>query len=152
MPDDHLHQGSAGPDHAEPEAAVGSAVSALSQLSDELHSAWHPAHAAHLLALTAQDEGLIAQLDKLITDVGHWALGLPDKEGLLVYQELLRAAARLESVRVQIAAQTGALVRYQHPPACLDNSSSSTPHPGYPGPDFPQAPARLPRKSTGHRR
>lgn len=153
MPDQHLHQDPASADGAGPEAAVASAVSALSQLSDELRSAWHPAHAAHLLdQLTAPDQGLIAQLHHVVADVGHWALGLPAEEGRLMYTELLHAAARLESVRVQIAAQSRALVRFSSLTPARTAQVAPPPNPITPGPASPHAPACPPHRSTRHRR
>ncbi|MFF4285665.1 hypothetical protein ACFY0R_10095 [Streptomyces sp. NPDC001633] len=122
-------------------------------MADELHNAWHPAHVAHLLdQLTAPDQGPITQLHDLITDAGHWALGLPDGEGRLLYAELLHAAARLESVRVQIAAQAGALVRFSALAPAQTAQAASRPTPVITAPASPQVPVRTPHSSKGQRR
>ncbi|MGW2404059.1 hypothetical protein ACWCXK_05975 [Streptomyces sp. NPDC001739] len=153
MPDQHPHENPDNADLAGPEAAIGAAVSALAQLSDELRDAWHPAHAAHLLdQLTAQDQGLITQLHQVITDAGHWALELPSDEGQLMYIELLHAAARLESVRVQIAQQTGALVRFSSLVPARTSQAATFRNPGPSGSVSSQVPASPTRGSTAQRR
>ena len=96
-------------------------------------------------------KGEFAEMRELITDAGHWALGLPAGEGLMMYAELLHAAARLESIRVQIAAQAGALVRFEPRPPARTGQAAPRPSPATTG-LAPQVPAHPSRSSTGHGR
>ncbi|MFE0188001.1 hypothetical protein [Streptomyces sp. NPDC058989] len=102
-------------------------------MSEELRQAWHPAHAAHLMArLTEQGHGLLPNLQRVVEDAAQCCLGLPGYAGSLVYAELAYAAGRLESVRRQIEVQSQALTRQgnpaptQAPPAPTHRPSSGT--------------------------
>jgi hypothetical protein len=109
------------------DAALKTAGEIVTALTGRLEEIWHPAEVAwHLHVLAADEDSLLARLQRHLLQTAHWCQEEGTPAGLRSAAELAAAARQLASVRRVITGQTEPLTNLTHQPVTPPAAPTTT--------------------------